>query len=73
MFSFKRKKNFSISFLGSGGGIAKGMADLELIIPSKNTAHIQEGHMFLGHFIFNEVEKLLLKPLPWTILILLFE
>ena len=28
-----------------------------IIIPSKNVARIQEEHLFLGHHIFNEVEK----------------
>jgi D-sedoheptulose 7-phosphate isomerase len=52
---------FSIGFLGKNGGIAKKLADLNLIIPSNNVARIQEAHMFLGHFILNEVEKKLLK------------
>ena len=32
-----------------------------IIINSKNVARIQESHIFLGHYIFEEVEKKLLK------------
>jgi len=51
----------SISFLGMRGGICKNLSNLNLIIPSNNVARIQEAHMFLGHFILNEVEKKLIK------------
>ena len=58
-----RKKNIkSISLLGSDGGKAKGKADLDIIVPSKITARIQECHIMLGHFIFEQTENnLLLK------------
>jgi D-sedoheptulose 7-phosphate isomerase len=52
---------FSISFLGAKGGKAKGLASIDLIIPSNNTARIQEAHMFLGHHIFEMVENKLIK------------
>ena len=51
----------SISLLGNKGGKAQKYANLNIIVPSSNTARIQECHMFLGHFIFNEVEKMLIK------------
>lgn len=57
----RRKKIFSIGFLGNGGGKAKKDTDLSLIIKSANVARIQETHILLGHFIFNEVEKKILK------------
>ncbi len=53
----KKNKIYSISFLGSGGGKAKSLSDMSLIIPSQNTARIQECHLFLGHYILSEVEK----------------
>lgn len=53
----KKKKIFSIGFLGNGGGKAKNIIDLSLIVDSNNVARIQESHIFLGHYIFNEVEK----------------
>ena len=56
----KKKKIFSISLLGKGGGMAKKISEKSLIIPSKNTARIQECHIFLGHFILEKVEDLIL-------------
>lgn len=53
----KKLKIFSISFLGNEGGIAKKFSNKCLIIPSSNTALIQEEHMFIFHYILNEVEK----------------
>lgn len=57
----KKKNIYSVSFLGSGGGKAKNLCDCNLIIPSNNTARIQECHIFLGHYIFEQVEKNLKK------------
>lgn len=57
----KKNKIFSISFLGNKGGLAKKFSNLNLIVPSSNTARIQEQHIFLGHFIFEQVENLILK------------
>ena len=57
----KRKSIFSIAMLGGTGGKAKGLANLDLIIPTKETARIQECHIFLGHVIFENVENLYLK------------
>ncbi len=57
-----KKKNIkSIGFLGFNGGNAKKFLDLPIVINSKNVARIQEVHIFLGHFIFEEVENILLK------------
>jgi len=50
----------TITMLGRDGGKAKGLADCEIIIPSGNTARIQEMHIFVGHFICGEVERILL-------------
>tara|TARA_Y100001958_G_C21172811_1_gene504238 strand:+ start:565 stop:1152 length:588 start_codon:yes stop_codon:yes gene_type:complete len=52
---------YSIAFLGMNGGRCKDISNLNLIVPSNNVARIQEIHMFLGHFILNEVEKKLIK------------
>jgi D-sedoheptulose 7-phosphate isomerase len=49
-----------ITMLGRGGGKAKGLADCEIIVPSSSTARIQEMHIFVGHFICGEVERILL-------------
>ena len=57
----KKSKIYSIGFLGNKGGMAKKISNLNLIIPSSNTARIQEAHIFLGHYIFEQVENLLFK------------
>ena len=57
----KKNKIFSISFLGNNGGNAKKLSNLNMIVPSSNTARIQESHIFMGHFIFEQVENLILK------------
>lgn len=40
----------SICLLGKGGGQAKGMCGIPVVIPSDVTAHIQEVHLTLIHF-----------------------
>ena len=57
----KQMKIFSICFLGRDGGIAKKLSDLSFVVKSNNIARIQETHIFLSHFILEEVEKELLK------------
>ena len=57
----KKSKIYSVSFLGKGGGKAKKLSNKTLIITSNNTARIQECHIFLGHFILEKVENLILK------------
>jgi D-sedoheptulose 7-phosphate isomerase len=57
----KKMKISSIALLGSGGGKAKRISDLNLIVPHEKVARIQECHIFLGHFILNQVEKKLIK------------
>lgn len=51
-----KKKIYSVSLLGKGGGKAKKLSKKSLVIPSKNTARIQECHIFLGHFILEKIE-----------------
>jgi len=57
----KKMKIFSICFLGFKGGLAKKISNLNIIVPHKKVARIQECHIFLGHYILNQVEKLVLK------------
>jgi D-sedoheptulose 7-phosphate isomerase len=47
--------------LGNTGGKAKNFSDNYIIVPSKNTALIQETHMFLAHYIIEHVEENLKK------------
>lgn len=52
-----RNRNLtSIALLGRGGGAARGVADLELIVPHDETARIQEAHQFLLHALMDIVE-----------------
>ena len=55
------KKIFSVGLLGNKGGKAKKYCSESIIVPSENVARIQEAHIFLGHYIFEQVENLLLK------------
>jgi D-sedoheptulose 7-phosphate isomerase len=59
----KKRKIYSIALLGNKGGLAKKLSDLSIIVPDSKVARIQECHIFLGHFIFNQVEKILLSKL----------
>jgi len=56
----KKQKIYSIGLLGSSGGKAKSLVNLNIIVKSKDVARVQEAHLFIGHHILNEVEKKLL-------------
>ena len=56
-----KEKVFSIGFLGNKGGRAVKLCDKSIVVDGKITARLQECHIFLGHFIFEQVENLLLK------------
>ena len=56
----KKKNIYSICFLGKGGGKAKKLCISPLVISSNNTARIQECHIFMGHFIIEQVENIIL-------------
>jgi D-sedoheptulose 7-phosphate isomerase len=56
-----KKKILSIAFLGDKGGKAIKHANISLLIKSKITARIQESHILLGHYIFEEVEKKIIE------------
>ncbi len=56
----KKKNIFSICFLGNNGGKAKKISDLSIIVDSTNVARVQESHIFLGHYILENVENRLL-------------
>lgn len=57
----KKKKIFSIGLLGKKGGKAKKLCNKKIIVSSDNTARIQECHIFLGHFILEKVEDLIIN------------
>lgn len=41
----------TIALLGRDGGISKGLAELEFVVPNESTARIQEAHKFLLHVL----------------------
>ena len=53
----REKKMVTIGFLGKDGGAAKGIVDLAIVVPSNDTQRIQEGHITVGHIIFQQVEQ----------------
>jgi D-sedoheptulose 7-phosphate isomerase len=53
----KERGMITIGFLGKDGGASKELTDLPLIIPSDDTQRIQEGHITIGHIIFQQVEQ----------------
>lgn len=53
----KDKKLVTIALLGKDGGKSKDLVDLAVIVPSSDTQRIQEGHITIGHIIFQEVEQ----------------
>ena len=57
----KKKKILTVGLLGNKGGLAKKYCAHSLVVPHHNVARIQECHIFLGHYIFNEIEKLMIK------------
>ena len=47
------------AFLGRTGGDIRGIVDHAIVIPSNDTARIQECHITLGHILCERVESLL--------------
>jgi D-sedoheptulose 7-phosphate isomerase len=51
------KQLTSICFLGRDGGFTRGVAKVELIVPGKSTARIQEAHKLLFHVLCEMAEQ----------------
>ena len=51
----------TVAFLGAGGGACKGLADVELVVPSGVAARVQEVHRLLYHTICEYLDPRLLK------------
>lgn len=49
----------TIAISGCGGGRLKGLADVDIIVPSDTTARIQEAHGFIGHTMCEGIEQAL--------------
>jgi phosphoheptose isomerase len=52
----------TVTLLGRNGGRARGIAEIELIVPSEITARTQEAHKFLLHVLCEIVETQWLAP-----------
>ena len=52
----RKRQMVTIAFLGKPGSPAQMHADHVICIPSSSTAQIQQGHMAVGHVIFELVE-----------------
>ena len=48
---------YTIGLLGNNGGRLKEIVNLPLVIPSKDTARIQEVHITIGHIICEIIEE----------------
>jgi len=46
----KQKGVHTVALLGRDGGALKDMVDVAIVVPSNVTAHIQEAHIFIGHY-----------------------
>jgi len=51
----------TIAFLGRDGGFTKGLANIEMVVPGKATARIQEAQKLLFHVLCEMVEEKLPK------------
>ena len=47
----------SVAFLGRGGGKAKGLATVDLIMPGESGAAAQEAHLFLIHHFCEQIDE----------------
>jgi D-sedoheptulose 7-phosphate isomerase len=54
--SAREQKMTTVSFLGKDGGQARGLCDIEILVPSPVTARIQEAHKMIYHSICEWVE-----------------
>jgi len=53
----KQKGCFTAGFLGKDGGTIKAVCDLPLVVAVKDTPHIQECHIFMGHCVCDLVDQ----------------
>jgi D-sedoheptulose 7-phosphate isomerase len=58
--SARKRDMKAIAFLGGDGGLLKGAADLEIVVPHSGSAdRVQECHITIGHVIIDLVERML--------------
>ncbi len=57
-----KKKNIkTFGFLGNKGGDSLGLCDMSFLVPSRDTARIQESHITAGHALMEYVENKLIE------------
>ena len=59
--AMKKAGGVVIGLLGKGGGKAKGLCDLSLVVDSEQTNHIQEAHQVVLHLILEMVDAQFVK------------
>jgi D-sedoheptulose 7-phosphate isomerase len=47
----------TIGFSGKGGGEFNSLCDINIVVPSDDTARIQEMHILIGHIICNLIDR----------------
>ena len=57
----KDKKIFSVGLTGGNGGKMAELCDICIIVPSKETARIQEAHIMIGHILCGIIENALFE------------
>lgn len=53
----KSKGISTVGLLGRDGGALKELVDLSIVVPSPDTARIQEAHIFIGHCLCGMIEE----------------
>ena len=53
----KKQGMITASFLGKDGGKARGLCDVELLVPAKTAHRVQEGHQLLYHTLCEWVDE----------------
>lgn len=53
----RAKGCYTLAFLGGDGGRLANEVDSSIVVPSKNTARIQEMHIFIGHVLCELLER----------------
>jgi D-sedoheptulose 7-phosphate isomerase len=61
----RQQELHTLALLGKGGGALAGLAEREWIVPSRNTARIQEAHLFFIHVVCDFIDSALAaEPSP---------
>jgi phosphoheptose isomerase len=58
----RERKIKTLALLGCEGGEARGMADVEIIVPDDSTARVQEAHKVVIHLLCGMIERRLFRP-----------